>query len=204
LIRSTHFEVFMSFKFIAFLLAPFLLLAHLNREVCGYLFDAYPPLYYPASTHCLIGVSALGDSVELEDGSVWKICRYDGYKALSWRSNDPLTITQNHQWFSSYDYRIVNQNTGETLEAKLFLGPLSFGPHTLYITGIDHVSGDLIVTNGSGESIDWEISVSDIGLFQNWALGDAVIVGQNSGWDSNSEALLINVNMNNSVRARQN
>jgi hypothetical protein len=66
------------------------------------------------------------------------------------------------------------------------------------------VSGELIVTNGPGESIHWEISGGDIGLFQNWALGDAVIIGQNSGWDSNCEALLINVNMNAAVRARQN
>ncbi len=172
-------------------------------NICGYLFDEYPPLYYPASTHSLIGVSALGDSVELEDGSVWKICRYDGYKALGWRSNDPLTITQNHQWFSRYAYRIVNENTGVCLEANLFLGPLAYGKHTMYITGIDRMSGELIVTNGSGESIHWEISANDFDLFQNWALADAVIIGQNSGWDSECEALLINVNMNVSVRARQ-
>ena len=90
-----------------------------------------------------------------------------------------------------------------TLVAALAFSSLAFGQHTLYITGIDRVSGELIVTNGSGESIQWEISASDIDLFQNWALGDAVIFGQNSGWDSNCESLLINVNMNMSVRARQ-
>ncbi len=187
------------------MLPPLFLAAELPiRESCGYIFDAYPPLYYPVSMHSLIGVSALGDSVELEDGSVWKISRYDGYKALGWRSNDPLTITQNHRWFSIYAYRIINQNTGACLEANLFLGPLEHGQHTLYITGIDRISGDLVVTNGSGESIRWEISSSDIAAFQNWDLHDAIIIGQNSGWNTDCESLLINFNMNNSARAKQN
>lgn len=186
------------------MLAPLALTADLpSMSSCGYIFDEYPPLYFSASMHCLIGVSALGDSVELEDGSVWKISRYDGYKALNWRSNDPLTITQNHRWFSSYSYRIVNQNNGACLEANLFLGPHEHGQYTLYITGIDRTSGELVVTNGSGESIRWEISSSDFTIFQNWALHDAIIIGQNSGWDYESEALLINVNMNNSARAKQ-
>lgn len=184
--------------------APFSLLAETEtHESCGYIYDEYPPLYYPASMHVLIGVSALGDSVEFEDGSVWKICRYDGYKALTWRSNDPLTITQNYRWFSNYSYRIVNQSTGICLEANLFLGPHSYGQHTLFITGIDRVAGDLIIANGNGESIRWEIASGDIAAFQSWALHDAIIIGQNSGWDMSCEGLLINVNMNNSVRAKQ-
>ena len=187
------------------LISPIFLAAEFPaRDACGYIFDEYPPFYFPISTHCLMGVSALGDSIELEDGSVWKICRYDGCKALNWRSNDPLTITQNHRWFSNYNYRIVNENTGACLEANLFLGPLEHGQHTLYITGIDRIAGDLVVTNGSGESFRWEISAGDISTFQNWALHDAVIVGQNSGWDRSCDALLINVNMNNFARAKQN
>lgn len=185
------------------LLIPTLLFARSSEDACGYIFDDYPPLYYPASTHYLIEVSALGDSVELEDGSIWKICHYDGYKAMQWRSNDPLIITQNHRWFSSYPYRIVNQNSGESLETTLFVGPLEYGQNTLYITDIDRLAGDLSIVNGSGEVCRWKIFSNDLSLLQNWAVHDAIIIGQNSGWDTDFEALLINVTMNHSVRARQ-
>jgi hypothetical protein len=191
-------------KILLAVLSPVFLSAEFSpRDACNYIFDEYPPIYYPPSIHCLTGVSALGDSVELEDGSVWKISLYDGYKALRWHSDDPIMITQNHQWFSKFNYRIVNQNTGTCLEANLFLGPLEHGQYTLYITSIDRAAGELEITNGWRESIHWEISAGDIAAFQNWVLGDAVIIGQNSGWDSDCEALLINVNLNASVRAKQ-
>lgn len=185
------------------LFIPALLFANPAEEACGYIFNDYPPLYYPVSMHRLVGVSALGDSVELEDGSVWKICYYDGYKAMQWRSRDPLTITQNHRWFTSYSYRIVNQNTGESLEANLFLGPIEYGEDTFYIIDIDLVAGDLTIIKGSGETIRWEVSSNDMPAFQSWALHDAIIIGQNSGWDTNCEALLINVNKNHSILAKQ-
>ena len=125
------------------ILPPLFLAAELPiRESCGY-FRRIPPLYYPVSMHSLIGVSALGDSVELEE------VRF-GRSPIRWLQSaglalqDPLTITQNHRWFSSYVYRIINQNTGACLEANLFLGPLEHGQHTLYITGIDRISGDLV------------------------------------------------------------
>ncbi len=208
MVISVLLEVFMLkiIPFFLLFLSPLGLIAESEPsiyEASGYIFDDYPPIYYPTAVHNLIGVSALGDSIELEDGSVWKISRYEGHRALTWHSNDPLTITQNHRWFSSYNYRIINQNTGACLEANLFLGPLEHGHRTLYITGIDRSSGDLILANGAGETTQWELSSGDLDLFQNWALHDAIIIGQNSGWDSNSEAILINVNVNHCVRARQ-
>lgn len=170
-----------------------------SEDCCGFLFDKYPPVYYPSSVHWLVAVSALGDSVELEDGSVWKISLYDGYKALNWRSNDPLMITQNTRWFSKYDYRIVNQNTGTSLEASLFLGPIENGEYTRYVIGIDLNREELLLSDNT----HWEISVLDDAVFHDWAIGDAVILGYNSGWNSSCESILINVNMNNFLRAKQ-
>ncbi len=187
------------------LASPLSSIAYCEEQAsCGYIFNAYPPVYFPASTHWLSAVSAIGDSVELEDGSVWRISRYDGQKALSWRLNDPLTITQNHRWFSSYNYRIINQNTGASLEANLFLGPLQYGEHTLYICAIDRVSGYLLLLDSQGETTQWEISSGDSDPFQDWVVNDAVVIGQNSGWDASCESILINISMNDFVRARQN
>jgi hypothetical protein len=166
---------------------------------CGFLFDKYPPVYYPSSTHWLIAVSAWGDSLELEDGSVWKISSYDGYKVLNWRSNDPLAITQNFRWFSKYNYRIVNQNTGSSLEVNLDLGPIKCGEYTRYIIAIDPSEKALMLSDNT----HWEISYYDSSVFSGWAIGDAVIIGYNSGWDSACESILINVAMNNHLRAKQ-
>ena len=200
---------------ISSLFAPFLLIASSEDQMrsdfgflqeeearFGYLFDSYPPVYFPVSAHWLSSVSVTGDSLELEDGSMWKISHYDGRKVLSWRLNDPLIITQNHRWFSNYKYRIINQHTGGILEANLFLGPVVYGEHTLYVCALDAFE-DLLLIDSRGEITRWEIASNDRWIFQNWALNDAVIIGQNSGWDADYECILINININEFVRARQ-
>lgn len=191
-------------RFFCSLFSPLYILAccPCATDPVGYIYEEHPPFYYPPSIHTLAGISVARDSVELEDGSVWKISPYDGQKALNWLTSDPLTITQNPRWFSSYNYQIVNQNTGTSLEANLFLGPIEHGIHTLYVTGIDRDAGDLVISNGYDKILCFQISSSDHYIFQSWALHDAIIVGSNHGWDSFCEILLINVNMNNCVRAR--
>ncbi len=174
--------------------------APLKKEArSGFIFDRYPSVYYSSTVHWLTGVSAFGDSVECEDGSVWKINTYDSYKALSWRANDPLLITQNTRWFSSYNYRIINRATGASIEANLYLGPIQYGEFTRYIAFIDWVMGDIVLTDNTR----WQISSYDTSLFRDWEVNDAVIVGYNSGWDSSCDSILINVNMNNFVRAKE-
>ncbi len=172
---------------------------HQEEQKNGFIFDRYPTIYYSDAYHWLIAVSALGDQVELEDGSVWKINVYDGYKALNWRSDDPLAITQNSRWFSKYAYKIVNKTTGSSLEANLFLGPIKNGEYTKYIYTIDQIRGEVMLT----DSTRWEISSGDSYVFRDWAPNDAIILGSNTGWDSSCEAILINVTMNNYVRAKQ-
>ncbi|HLB52544.1 MAG TPA: hypothetical protein VJK48_02405 [Chlamydiales bacterium] len=176
-----------------------------NTEILEnhYIFDIFPPLYFPASSHVIVEVSILGDSVKLEDGSIWNVGRYDSYRLQNWRVNDTVTITQNHSWFSSYKYRIVREQTGSTIEANLFLGPIEQGPYTLYIITLDPVQGLIHLMSGKGELTRWEISSSDRNLFAEWRFGDAVIIGQNTGWDRTCESYLINVNENAGVRAKQ-
>lgn len=174
-------------------------------ESAGYLFDRYPPIYYSNSHHWLNAVTVLDNSqytLEFEDGSVWKINSYDGVKALNWRANDPLTITQNNRWFSRHDYRIINKSNGTSVEANLFLGPIERGEYSRFITGIDHSRREIQLSDNT----HWEISYLDASIFKDWALSDYIIIGTNSDtsiWDSGSDALLINVNLNNSTRAKQ-
>lgn len=159
----------------------------------------YPPVYYPTGIHTLYAVSAIGDSVEFEDGSVWKIAAEDRYKVCQWGAQEPITVTQNSRWFSQYKYKIINQATGAHLQANLYLGPLKNGPFTLYVTALDVARGELILN----DSTRWKVSEFDANSFEEWMITDAVIIGLNSGWDQTSQALLINVPLNSFVRAKE-
>ncbi len=159
----------------------------------------YPPVYYPSSCHWIIKVSALADSLEIEDGSVWELNSRDGYKALYWKSRNPILITQNTSWFSNYKYKIVNQQSWESVEANLQFGPYSQGEYANFITIMDRRNRALALTDTS----NMEICPQDAATFNNWTEGHAIIIGVNSGWQSYYDLLLINVNMNNFVRARQ-
>lgn len=170
-----------------------------EKSACCYVFDRYPAISNSGAFRWKKIVSPNGESVELDDGSVWKVNKYDGYKVLSWKVSDELVITQNHRWFTSYQYRIINQATGTSIEANLFLGPIVNGIASRYASSIDFHNGLALLTDGT----QWEICPSDFSLFANWANGDAIIIGFNSGWDSKYDGLLINVNMNQSVRAKQ-
>lgn len=174
-------------------------------ETAGFIFDRYPPVYYSNSHHWLVAVTVLDNdkyTLEFEDGSVWKINSYDGVKALNWRANDPLTITQNNRWFSRHDYRIINKSNGTSVEANLFLGPIEQGQYSRFIIGVDHTRREILLSDNT----HWEVSYLDASILKDWALNDYIIIGTNSNtsiWDSGSDVLLINVNMNNSIRAKQ-
>jgi hypothetical protein len=85
----------------------------------------------PISNHILVHHNL--DTAELEDGSIWKISLYDQSKLAQWHPNDPLSVTQNAKWFSSYNYRWINHRSGECIETNL----ISNGA-ALFLTAIDH------------------------------------------------------------------
>ncbi len=172
-------------------------------EFAGYLFDQYPPIFYSDSHHWLNAVTILDNNqytLELEDGSVWKIHSYDGGKILNWLSNDPLIITQNNRWFSKHSYRIINKSNGTSAEASLYLGPIVNGEFSRFIIGIDRDKKEILLSDNS----HWALSYLDSAIFKDWSLNDYLIIGTNSNtsiWDSKSDRVLINVNLNNSARA---
>lgn len=179
-----------------------------ERMECGYIFDRYPPVHLASSLHWFTKLTTSNattvDLGEIEDGSIWKFNPYDGYKALNWLTTDPqlvvpLTVTQNFSWFSNYKYRIINRNTGESIETNLQGGPLKDSPYARFITAIDP-HGRVIVLS---DNTRYEVSLGDSAAFRDWALFDYIIKGQNGGWSSSYESLLINVNMDNFVHAKE-
>jgi hypothetical protein len=165
----------------------------------GWFGCAATPYYFPPACHRLAAMSALGDTLEIEDGSVWKIQSYDSYEVFQWHPNDPLVLTQNTDWFSTYRYRLINKTNNSSAAINLFMGPLLNSQNSRFIASINHNQGELTLTDSSR----WIISPRDLYLFREWISNDCIIVGLNSGWDAGYECILINSNMDNFIRAKQ-
>ena len=142
--------------------------------------------------HKPISISPVGNTVELEDGSIWNIHSRDSQKTLNWLATDILVVTPNHCWFSIYDFRLVNQNTGASVRANLSLGPIYNGLQTHWIVGIDYNNRVIVLEDGSV----WNMSYFDDAVVKKWLMNDIVIIGINDGWFAgNKRNILINVNM---------
>lgn len=166
------------------------------QEMAGYWNDL---AVYSSSCHWLVAISALGDSLEMEDGSVWKIDSFDNWKVFDWSTADLLFLTQNMEWFGSCNYRLINKNVGSSVAVNLFQGPILNYKYSRRVSVLEPQCGELILSDHSR----WHVSPRDLYLLQEWVVNDSVIIGMNSGWDSSYDAILINVQMNHFVRAKQ-
>jgi hypothetical protein len=168
-------------------------------EVEGYYLDDNSAIFDQPSYHWIFALTSFQDYLEIEDGSIWQIDPYEGYKLRNWLMNDPIMITQNREWFSSFQFRIINKGTGTSVKADLSQGPILDGDYSLQIAHVIHQTGEIVLSDESR----WLISSRDFSPFYQFAIGDYIIVGVNSGWDSGCPFILINSNLNRFVRAKQ-
>lgn len=182
-------------KIVLALLIP--LLAGFARETILESSYHYRREDYHRFTHTLSQLSGWGEWIEIEDGSTWQINPWHMSKSGKWRTFDPLVITQNTSWVSSYPYRIVNLVTDEAVEANLCLGPFHDNRHTCFIVAIDYVEQYLALSNQT----QWYFSAWDAACLQEWRIGDAVIIGENANMFSLQKSILINVNLNDYLKA---
>lgn len=139
-----------------------------------------------------------GALVEIEDGSRWTVAYEDRYKTLNWYTSDTIVIVPNSSWFSFYSYQMVNQNTGAIVQVNLDIGPFHNGIFTHWVVGFDDISGVIYLEDGSV----WRVSPFDSTLTRQWLLEDRVIIGVNTGWNSDTHPnILINVRKVNYIRA---
>lgn len=140
----------------------------------------------------------IGDTVKLEDGSFWAISPDDSYKTLNWLATDAIVITKNSSWFSSYNFRLSNQNTGIAVEAnlQLFLTPYYHSIYNHRIVSIDDVLEMIWLEDGSV----WSIASADYS--RKWQIADTIIIGINDGrLAKNNPNILINANLLQTARA---
>lgn len=149
---------------------------------------------HPAAYQSLVALSFYGDTIELMDGSIWAVSPYESYKLANWFPSDAIVISPNQDWFSSYSFRLLNQNTSESVATNLYLGPIDpiyNSPYTLWIAGIDYGYNIVYLSDGS----IWDMSLLDLCVVNEWMVGDVVIIGVNTGRLSTfNPNILINVN----------
>lgn len=146
--------------------------------------------------------------IKIEDGSEWMFDKADSYLLRSWEPGHTIVVSPKQQLIigSHYAYTMTNKDIGTSVNVNLFLGPIAFGSWSTWVVGIDQNQGKVYLLNGQGERTTWEVSSSDMYLFKDWKVNDTVIIGENDSWlwcFSSYSAMIVNVNMNHNVRARQ-
>lgn len=145
---------------------------------------------HPGAFHYATSISVFGDTITLEDGSVWGVKSADAPIILSWLASDNLVISANNSFFSLYDYCLTNQNTGEAVRINLLLRPIYNSAYTHWIVAIDDYSDMVYLEDGSV----WNISAFDGNVIYKWLVNDTVVIGINDGWLSSTRPnILINV-----------
>lgn len=138
--------------------------------------------------HSVSYFSLAHDTIILEDGSNWMIYSGDRWKTWTWFASDAIVILPNDALFPLYDYKMVNQNTGDSIEVDLVLGPLVGLDY--YIVSIDPF-GYIYLNDGSY----WRTSAFDSAIVSSWRVGETVIIGVNNGFlNLANPNILINVN----------
>lgn len=132
------------------------------------------------------------NAMRLADGSYWGINPGDYHKTHNWIPGDSVIITPNHWYYfsyASYDFRIVNQDTGESVAVNLCVDPSFYGPLTHWIVGFDDIRGLIYLEDDSV----WSMSSFDRNITDRWDFNDTIIIGVNDGMFSSTRPnILIN------------
>lgn len=147
---------------------------------------------HPGAYHRPRYIPYFGETVELMDESIWEVAPYDREKVKSWFGED-LFIMINHDWFSNYDYCILNLSTRDKVRVNLISGPFYQGIYTHWVVSFNDFTHEIMLENGS----IWQVSMMDFEELRNWGLENTVIIGVYDGFASGySPNILINVNRN--------
>lgn len=133
---------------------------------------------HPGAYHSLMYITPANLTVEIEDGSVWVFAPSDLSTVMTWYSTDALVLVPNKTLFSSYDFRLVNLVTGQSIQVILSQAPYYNGPYTHWIVAIDYYRNYVYLEDGSF----WNMSSFDSDIVHQWMVNDTVIIGTTDRW----------------------
>jgi hypothetical protein len=174
--------------------------------------DPFHPIDY--SFYSLKSIEYYGESVVLNDGSVWAIRSRDRHIITRWHDeydSNPyygqnstgifLTPVNSLIYSGVYNFRMVNIATGESVYCNLSRPAPEETWNTIHY--IDYLNGYIEVMNGAGAIAQFSLSGSDFFVYINWTPDQRIIFGRTTGYGSTSHAYtLINVDTSTNARCR--
>jgi hypothetical protein len=122
-----------------------------------------------------------GFTLELDDGSVWRVAETSLSKAKNfYRIGDRIVIYPVlFPFFSNSKFFFRNLDSGQNVNVDLSLGPISGKPSCIEIEDIDYYRGRLILRDGNNTCLAWNINTDSIVQLRRWKPGQSVILGSN-------------------------
>ena|SRR3990167_9263042 len=119
-----------------------------------------------------------GFSVELDDGSMWRITdNSSAYQVQTWRANDSLVIRPTlFPTLSGARFYLYNERLRSEAYAELSYGPLLNKATCVKITYMDYVNGMIEMRDGAGNTCYWEINPTDRNVSRSWKCGQTLML----------------------------
>lgn len=181
--------------------------------VSGYAGYHDPSLNTYGGKHIIEFKAPTGESITIEDGSVWTVHPSHEMKVASWHEKQVIQIRVRDEFLDkinplnwnlwgkkpSYLYEIKNLTTNQRVPVRLSLGPIKSSPCRRTITAINPFQGIIYLNDNSAWKVSRKIT-SRLHL-SKYLIGDAVIIATKNDkpnfWDNSNT--LINVSDNSYV-----
>ncbi len=175
-----------------------------SEELIKESYELYP---YDFSRHFVEKMGYQGQSIELNDGSVWVVKPHDAYRVQDWPDASSayyygipqakVCITTNNSWFSNRDYEfmIMNLETGEQVPAKMSVAqrPEVQGFISRFFDTVNQIE----LGDPEGNFLAIRVNSWDQDITRYWNEGDRIYLGRNNRWDHGRfPYILINLDQN--------
>lgn len=163
---------------------------------------------YLFPSRLLTSRDSYGQSVTMDDGSVWSIDDPISVQAVqSWYVNDSLIICSNHPTYvGAPRFFIYNQMTKTTAFANPKIKPIYGRVTSNTIYQLDYYTRNMQTIDGAGRVSYWLVDYNNNQTLQYWKKSDLIVIGYNQNYTnrpgSSLPYLLINMDRGEFVHAQ--